>query len=143
VLLFLILLAPSTISAMRFVKVVPNILLLIVLAGCGSSEPAVAPVHGRITLDGQPMPYTSVVFRAPGMSPSGGATDENGNYELIYRRGVKGAPVGMNHVTILQDTQRVPGPQRVPARYNEKSELEREVKPGDNEINFDLTSDRK
>ncbi len=52
-------------------------------------------------------------------------------------------PIGINHVSILQDTRRVPGPQRVPARYNEKSELEREVKPGDNEINFDLTTGEK
>lgn len=126
---------------MRFVKVVSKTLLLIVLAGCGGSGPAVAPVHGRVTLDGQPLPYTSVVFRAPGMSPSGGTSDENGHYELIYKRGVKGAPIGVNQVTILQDTQRVPGPQRVPARYNEKSELQREVKPGDNEINLDLTTD--
>jgi hypothetical protein len=116
------------------------IVALIASVGCGKSQSQVAPVHGRVTLDGQPLKFTSVVFRAPGMSPSGGTTDENGNYELIYKRGVKGAPIGKNQVSILQDTQRVPGPQRVPARYNEKSELEREVTPGDNEINFELTT---
>ena len=102
-----------------------------------------APVHGRVTLDGQPLPHTSVVFQTPGESPSSGFTDQNGNYELIYKRGVKGAPVGTYKVTILQSTQRVPGPQRVPARYNQESELEREVKPGDNDINFDLTTEEK
>lgn len=102
-----------------------------------------APVHGRVTLDGQPLPDTSVVFQVSGMSPSGGRTDENGNYELIYKRGVKGALIGMNQVTILEDTQKTHGPQRVPARYNEKSKLQREVKSGDNEINFDLTTEEK
>lgn len=99
-----------------------------------------APVHGRVTLDGQPLPDTSVVFQVSGKSPSGGRTDENGDYELIYKRGVKGAIIGMNRVTILEDTQKTHGPQRVPARYNEKSELKVEVKPDDNEINFPLTA---
>jgi hypothetical protein len=127
----------------RILDTLGLMLLLAMLAGCGKSQANVAPVHGRVTLDGQPLKYTSVVFRTPGMSPSGGITDENGNYELIFKRGIKGAPIGMNHVTILQDTQRVPGPQRVPTKYNENSNLEREVKPGDNEINFELTTEKK
>jgi hypothetical protein len=118
-------------------------LVLAAFAGCGKSASQIAPVHGRVTLDGQPLPHTAVVFRTPGQSSSGGRTDENGNYELIYKRGLKGAPIGMNHVTILEDTQVTHKPQRVPARYNEESELEREVKAGDNEINFDLTIEAK
>jgi hypothetical protein len=102
-----------------------------------------APVRGRIMLDGQPLADTSVVFQAPGMAPSGGYTDKNGDYELIFKRGVKGAPIGLNRVTILENTQRTLGPQRVPARYNQNSELEREVRPGDNEINFELTTVEK
>ena len=117
-------------------------LVLAAFAGCGKSGPQVAPVRGRVTLDGQPLPNTGVVFRVSGQS-SGGRTDENGNYELIYKRGLKGAPIGMNHVVILEDTQVTHGPQRVPARYNDKSDLEREVKAGDNEFDFDLKSDTK
>ncbi|HEX5472522.1 MAG TPA: carboxypeptidase regulatory-like domain-containing protein [Lacipirellulaceae bacterium] len=127
---------------MYFAKITSAV-LLVALMGCTQSGPQIAPVHGRVTLDGQPLKYAGVVFRSPGKNPSGGTTDENGNYELIYKLGVKGAPVGMNQVSILQDTRRVPGPQRVPARYNEKSELQHEVKPGDNEINFPLTTDEK
>jgi hypothetical protein len=120
---------------------VGSILLLIAVAGCERSGPQVAPVRGRVTLDGEPLADTSIVFEAEGMPPSGGYTDKNGNYELIFKRGVKGAPIGLNRVTILENTQRTLGPQRVPARYNQESELKREVKPGDNEINFDLTTD--
>jgi hypothetical protein len=115
---------------------------LISVAGCDKSGPQIAPVRGRVTLDGQPLPDTSVVFKATGMSPSGGRTDGNGNYELIYKRGVKGAPIGMNQVTILEDTQKTRGPQRVPARYNQESELQREVQPGDNVIDFELTTEK-
>jgi hypothetical protein len=130
-------------SVTRWMKVVLT-LLLVVWSGCsGSGQQQVAPVHGRVKLDGQPLPFTSVVFSGPGKSPSGGTTDENGNYELIYKRDVKGAPIGTNRVSILQDTQRVPGPQRVPARYNQNSELQREVKSGDNVFDFDLTTEAK
>jgi hypothetical protein len=119
------------------------ILLLMIWAGCGGNRrQQVAPVRGRVTLDGQPLPHAGIEFRAPGKPPSGGFTEENGNHELIFKRGVKGAPIGINGVTILEDTQMTHRPQRVPARYNENSELSREVKSGDNEIDFDLTTEK-
>jgi hypothetical protein len=118
-------------------------LLLTALAGCGGSKPDVGLVHGRVTLDGQALPNTSIVFSASGHSPSGGKTDKDGNYELIYRRGIMGAAIGTNRVTILEDTLVTHKPQRVPARYNQESELERDVKPGDNVIDFDLTTKAK
>jgi hypothetical protein len=118
-------------------------LLLTISVGCTKSGSQIVPVHGRVTLDGQPLANAGVVFKAAGMSPSGGRTDKNGNYELIYKRGVMGAPIGMNQVTILEDTQVTGHPQRVPARYNEKTELQREVKAGDKEIDFDLTTEEK
>lgn len=118
-------------------------LVLGALAGCAKSGPSVAPVHGRVTLDGQPLPDAGVVFKASGMGTSGGRTDKDGNYTLIFRRGVMGAPIGMNEVTILEDTQVTHRPQRVPARYNESSTLQHEVNPGDNEINFELTTEEK
>lgn len=37
--------------------------------------------------------------------------------------------------------QRRPGA-AVPAKYNDKSELKRELKIGDNNLNFELTSER-
>jgi len=118
-------------------------LSLIAWTGCSGSNQEVAPVHGRVTLDGQPLPHAGVEFRAPGKPPSGGFTDQDGNYDLIFKRGVKGAPLGTNRVAILEDTQMTHRPQRVPARYNQESELEREVKPGDNTLDFNLTTDGK
>src|SRR5262245_45047054 len=106
-------------------------LLVSAWTGCGSNQD-VAPVHGRVTLDGQPLAYASIVFTTPGKPPSGGYTDTNGNYQLILKRGVNGAPLGAHEVTILEDIQRTRRPQPVPARYNQNSELKREVKSGDN-----------
>ena len=49
----------------------------------------------------------------------------------------------MYRVTILEDTAATHGPQHVPARYNEKSDLQREIKPDDNVFDFDLTTAEK
>ena len=119
------------------------IALATILSGCSKSSADIAPLHGHVTLDGRPLPYTSVTFQAPGKPSTGGYTDQDGNYEAYYRRGVKGAPIGTYHVTILEDTAATRGPQHVPARYNEKSDMQREVKPGDNVFDFDLTTEAK
>lgn len=120
------------------------VLLLSAVTGCNkASNSDLAPVHGRVTLDGQPLANTSVAFQVPGKSLSGGFTDEHGDYEVTYKRGVKGAIIGMNQITILQDMRGSSRPQTVPARYNQNSELQRDVKPGDNEINFELTMQPK
>jgi hypothetical protein len=116
--------------------------LAVVLIGCGKSMD-VAPVKGRVTLDGKPVKFANVTFQVEGRPPGTGRTDDDGHYELIYKRGVMGGPLGKNRVTIAEDTELTHGPQRIPARYNTQTELEQEVKPGSNEFNFDLTTDAK
>ena len=120
------------------------ILLLIALAGCGKGGPQIAPVHGRVTLDGQPLAKADVVFQPDGSQRgSTGRTDAEGRYELAYKRGQMGAIVGPNTVRIHVSAELVRNPPPIPARYAAKSELHPEVKPGDNEFNFDMTSDPK
>lgn len=118
------------------------LLSLVAVSGCGTSGLDIAPVHGLITLDGQPLAHAGVVFQAEGKSAGGGYTDADGRYELMYKRGVKGAPIGTNRVVITEDIA-VTHRQQLPARYNTSSELRREVMSGDNEFNFELTSDPK
>jgi hypothetical protein len=80
-------------------------------------------------------------------SPSYGATDSEGRYVLGYKRGQQGALIGSHVVRILGD-KAIPGPDGkpmkrshpIPARFSSGSELKREVKPGSNEINFELTT---
>jgi hypothetical protein len=117
--------------------------LFALASGCSKSPADVAPLHGHVTLDGRPLSKASVAFASPGRPPTGGYTDQDGNYEAYYRRGIKGAPIGMYRVTILEDTAATHGPQRVPARYNENSDIQRDVKPGDNVFDFDLTTAEK
>lgn len=120
----------------------------LLLAGCAKSGPELAPVGGRVTLDGQPMLAARLVFQPEANgSPSYGSTDRDGRYELGYKRGQKGAKIGWHTVRITSDLPRAAGgkispSQVLPARYNEQSELRREVKSDDeNRFDFKLTSE--
>jgi hypothetical protein len=118
--------------------------LLLSFAGCGKTGADVAPVTGRITLDGKPLEKADIVFQPDGSKPpSSGRTDADGRYQLVYKRGVMGGMVGSNTVRITISSDVVPNPPNIPARYNAESELTKEVKTGQNEFNFDLTSNEK
>ena len=116
--------------------------MMALVAGCSKTGPDIAPVSGRITLDGQPIANTDVAFYPEGkQSVSSGRTDKDGHYELGYKRGVMGGHIGMNSVQISTSSELVRGPNRYHANYNSNTELKREVKSGNNVIDFDLKSD--
>jgi hypothetical protein len=129
-----------------------GILSLVTLAGCGRSGPELAPVSGRVMLDGEPLFGARLMFQPEATgSPSYGSTGRDGRYQLGYKRGVKGAMIGWHIVRIQLDTE-ISGsngkatqrPKSLPARYNTRSELRREVQPGENNvIDFELTSAAK
>ena len=117
-------------------------LLLALIFGCGGGGPQVAPVKGRVTLDGRPLEHADVMFQPAGSQrPSVGRTDAEGLYELVYKRGQPGAIVGEHTVRINVSPELVANPPRIPARYDTQSELRVEVVPGEeNVFNFDLES---
>jgi hypothetical protein len=125
-----------------------GILPLAMFAGCGSSGPNLATVSGRVTLDGDPVSSAMVMFQPDASgSPSYGATDQDGRYELGYKRGQQGAMIGRHTVRIEAEKviagpngEPMKRPKPVPSRYSTTSELKREVKPGQNVINFELTT---
>jgi hypothetical protein len=119
------------------------LIIVSLIAGCGESGPSLAPVSGRVTLDGQPLKFANISFQPEGKSAGVGRTDADGHYELMYKRGQMGGPIGQNKVTIVLDTELAHRPQIVPPRYNLDSELEREIKPGSNVFDFDLTTKEK
>jgi hypothetical protein len=120
------------------------IAFLVLIAGCGKSGPQIAPVHGRITLDGQPLANADIKFQPDGPErPSVGRTDAQGRYELMFKRGQPGATVGPHTVRIWVSPDIVPNPPVIAARFDAKSELHREVKSGDNEFDFDVTVEKK
>jgi hypothetical protein len=130
---------------------------LLVLAGCGGGvedQPEMGRVTGTVTLDGDPLPNAHIAF-APLGDEGGTSTataNEDGYYELNYKRDIKGAVVGKHNVrvwtvadegdSIDEATGRpIPKPEEVvPARYNEESTYEKEVEPGEQTIDLELTT---
>jgi hypothetical protein len=121
------------------------LLLSAVVAGCGEGGPQIAPVSGRVTLDGRPLASADVSFQPDeAQRASAGRTDADGRYQLMYKRGEPGALVGEHTVRISVSREIVRNPPAIPARYDTQSELRREVKSGeDNVFDFELTSDGK
>ena len=111
---------------------------VLILVGCAKPGTDVAPVTGRITLDSQPLEFAIITFQAEGKSSASSSTDKDGRYELMYKRGVMGAPVGVNRVSILLDVEQSRRPQLTP-----QTDLKREVKPGPNVFDFDLKAESK
>jgi hypothetical protein len=117
------------------------LLLGLLISGCRKSGPELAPVSGRVTLNGKPLENADIVFQPDnGKSPALGRTDAEGRYELAYKRGVTGGPVGQNLVQIRVSRELVHNPPRIAARFNSQSDLRREVKAGQNEFDFDVTT---
>jgi len=139
-------------------------LLTLTVVGCGTSGPRLAPVTGKVTLDGQPVANAVVTFTpAGGGIASSGITNENGEYQLVCQQG-RGAVIGQHKVSVRsqppvqdsasqvssddpsyqyggQDSSKAPAfVEKIPARYNTNSELVREVKSGSNVIDLELTT---
>jgi hypothetical protein len=130
----------------------PCLLLLLLLAGCGGPHP-IAPVSGRVTLNGHPLAKAAVVFQPvpvqgdinPGPG-SGGFTDADGRYTLtLTGKDKSGAVIGKHRVRITlvpesnpnDDTSRPT--KQLPGRYNRDTKLEFDVpRGGTRSADFDL-----
>jgi hypothetical protein len=129
-----------------FFKLVVAVLAVTSVVGCDGGA-GISPVTGTVTLDGSPYPSAQVRFVPETGRPSIGITDESGVYSLVYIRDEKGAAPGSYKVDITtvhvsasdSDGGKEP-PERVPPKYNKATELTATVEPGENVINFDLTS---
>jgi hypothetical protein len=124
----------------------PATLCSLFLFGCGgvSDAPETGDVSGYVKLDGQPVPGATVIFQPTEGRPSNGRTDAEGHYELTYSRNQSGAKVGTHRVQITTyeagDEETPAVEEKIPEKYNTNTELTKEVKAGDNEIDFDLAS---
>jgi hypothetical protein len=120
-----------------------------VLSGCsGSSGPPLGQVEGTVTLGGQPVAGARIYFSpVEGGRTSEALTDSSGRYVLQYSGSDAGAIVGEHVVRITtyeepisEDDGSVSGgvPEQVPDKYNASSTLTREVKRGQQTIDFAL-----
>ena len=130
-----------------FARFAASTLLLGLLIGCGASGPETSTVEGTVTLDGQPLAGALLIFTPQGTAGgrmSGGQTDAQGHYELTYSRDQMGAVPGEHKIEITtygQGEGDEPTPEKLPAKYNTQSELIKTVEPGENTIDFELSSE--
>jgi len=136
----------------RIAPIVPLVLGsalgLLMAAGCGGPE--FHPVSGTVTLDDEPLADANVTFRPASEEGQWGIadTDVQGRYTIISDEKT-GLPEGQYEVAIStyvdgndQPDPPIPAvPERVPMRYNARTTLEFEVKPGENTADFELSSD--
>jgi hypothetical protein len=119
--------------------------------GCGSRK--FAPVSGKVTLNGKPLPNATVAFNPiprEGSSEAGpssiGTTNDKGEFTLRVDLHRWGAVVGKHRVAIsAMSRKNGDGDARgavvntVPGRYNAKSKLTFEVPSGGtDQANFEL-----
>jgi hypothetical protein len=122
------------------------ICLLVFSGGCGSD--GLVTVTGTVTLDEEPLEDAFIEFtpQVQGGSMSYGRTDASGHYEMMFSLNKMGAMPGENIVRITTADVGDEGAgntrERVPARYNQNSELRVEVVDGkSNSFDFELTSE--
>jgi len=122
--------------------------------GCGQGNRLeTAPVHGTVTLDGEPLKMGSVIFTPENGRSAKSQIREDGTYQLGTYEEADGAILGKHKVVIqarpkLQGESKgaplIPryGPSVIPETYadQETSPLEFEVVEGPNEINIELSS---
>ena len=106
------------------------------VVGCSREEgPELAPVSGRVLMNGRPLSNVRVVFSLGHSRPSTGITDEDGNYELRYTISHNGALPGEHQVRFYKlEGADEEGGQTLAGDV----ELVREVKPGNNVFDFEL-----
>ena len=111
-------------------------------------------VAGFVPFDGKPLSGAEVSLLPDDGRSATAVTDAQGKYELIYIRNTPGCKIGHNKVEIRtlsgeeDDTEQegddAPAPdstkpkELLPAKYNDKSELEAEVEPGKNTFDWEL-----
>jgi hypothetical protein len=124
----------------------PGGLLVAVLLAAGCSSDGLCTVTGSVTVDGQPAQDGSIAFfPVDGKSQTTGAVIKAGRYAARVPPGLARVQIRVPKVvgkvklyntpdSPLQDKME----ETLPEKYNNKTELRLEVKPGKNEKNWEL-----
>lgn len=126
-------------------------LAMTLLVGCGESQPTLT---GVVTLDGVPLATGNISFLPTGEGAGASASiGPDGAYD-VRTGSVRGLAPGDYVVTVSANGPPItkagsdlplPGKLLTPKKYStsQTSDLRATVQPGDNELNFELTSNAK
>ena len=127
-------------------------MLCMVCIGCGGDTgPELSFVSGKVTLDGKPLAKVSLQFTPEQEtgSPSYGATNADGEYELLFSTNRSGAMPGKHRVEITavepevdQEGKLIDSASivKIPTKYSVPGTLSADVHSGSNTIDFALES---
>lgn len=130
----------------RILSLFVLVLLLGISAGCGDNK--MATVTGVVTVDGQ-HPAKGHIYFVPkaGDTADAGGEIKEGKYTAAVPPGMKIVRISVPKVVgekAIYDTPDSPKmavtAEALPARFNDASELELDVKPGKNTKDFNLTT---
>jgi hypothetical protein len=129
-------------------------LVLLSCSGCGGGSGG-NPVHGKVVIDGKPVETGTIAFVPTGAAKGSvaGGTISGGAYSIPRDKG----PVAGPHRVEFRATQKTgrkvpagsPAPpgtmieeekSLTPPHLNNESKIQKDIKSGDNEIDFDLKS---
>ena len=122
--------------------------LCLITAACDDGRPPMAPVTGRVTMDGAAVEGATVLFYAAdgGSSrPGAGTTDGDGEFRVTTWTPGDGGLIGSHRVTVskaINPTAEQPG-NVFPLDYTDKSATPLRVdvtESGDNRFEFAITS---
>jgi hypothetical protein len=128
--------------------------LLLLTAGCGGSgdELPRQPVSGKVTLDGQPLKAGMIQFEpaAGDVATAGGAAVVDGSFSIARAEGLVPGKYKVRITSAGAATALPPGAmpgdappppkEKIPAKYNAKTELSADVTKGANDFDFKLGS---
>jgi hypothetical protein len=120
--------------------------VLLMLSGC--SEPTVGTVSGTVTVDGAPAKSGSITFfPMDGKSSTSGAEIVDGQYTTTLAPGTARVEIHVPKVIGQRKAYDTPDSpmmeivgEALPAKYNEASELTLDVKLGENQQDYNLTT---
>lgn len=121
---------------------------ILLAAGCDDAPEGMGTVIGRVAVDGVPATKGAISFTpSDGMAPTTGGKIVDGRYEATAAIGAAKVMIRIPKVVgerKLYDTPDSPvqpiTEESLPPKYNDRTELEIEVHPGEMECNFDLSS---
>jgi hypothetical protein len=129
------------------------ILLLLPLLGCNQNQ---VGISGQVSLDNQPVHEGTILFIPMEGTPGSAVTAKisDGRYSIqatpsflagkfkvqIHALKKTGAVMTMPDAPGLKGGQSEVMEEAIPEHYNKKSTLERELKAGTNELNFELST---
>jgi hypothetical protein len=122
------------------------ILVFLLLVGCGKSN--VGTVQGTVMVDGSPAKEGSIAFfPVDGKSPTAGAEIRDGRYSAQVPLGSSRIEIRVPKVVGQKRLYNTPNSpimplleESLPAKYNEQTELEFNVQPGENQRDYQLTT---